>query len=326
MAKWLLVILTLFFAQVAYPQTSWKEAKKTKKATIKVYHVNAKPFIYQEKGTTKGLEADIMQEFAKFLEKEYKIEVKLSFHYLQDFGELYQLVKGGYSGTFAVSSFSITEERKKEIQFSPAYMPDIEVLVSSKNLPIIKDTAELATKFKGITAVRMPRTTFATNLAQLERLIPYLKYEDVEQYSAIAPKVATNNNQIAYMQLATYFLSIKQNLTIKRQNLFKKEKPGRAIVFPKESDWTEPVNAFFRSGTFKPWVNEEIKKYFGNDVNDLIWQVANTNNQNNKDVLLPTKEKELKELEITRKELEVSRQRMIRNIFIGVVGLGMKQK
>ncbi|OJJ21574.1 hypothetical protein BKI52_13605 [marine bacterium AO1-C] len=318
MIKWLLAIFTLFYVRVSYGQTSWKEAQKTKKATIKVYHVDARPFIYKEGEETKGLEADIMQEFARFLKKEYSIEANVSFHYLPDFGELYQLVKGGYPGTFAASSFSITEARKKEIQFSPAYMPDIEVLISSKDLPILKDEDEVAQNFQGVTGVTVSRSTVSSNLKKLTRFLPDLQYEEVASFHQMAATVSKKQKSIAYVQLTDYLLALKEGLKIKRQNLFQVNKVGRAIVMPKASDWKEPISHFFNAPQFKRWVNGLIKKHFGNDVKDLVWKVSNEDDSNNQSILLLTKEKELKELEMAQKEAAASFQR---NILIGVVAL-----
>ena len=318
MIKWLLALFFLLPIQVLHCQTSWKEAQTTKRATIKVYHVDASPFIYQETGETKGLEADIMRRFVEFLEKQYGIEVRLSFHYLQDFGELYQLVKGGYSGTFAASSFSITEKRKKEILFSPAYMPDIEVLISSQDLPILKHPNETAQRFRGVTGVTVSRSTLSANLKRLSKYIPDLQYEEAASFHQMSTVVSKNEKRIAYVQLTDYLMALKEGLKIKRQNLFQVNKVGRAIVMPMTSDWKKPVNRFFNDPKFKRWVNGLIKQYFGNDVKDLVWKVSNEGNRNHQNILLLTKEKELKELEMAQQEATASFQR---NILIGVVAL-----
>ena len=318
MIKWILTIFTLFYAQVFYAQTSWKEAQKTKKASIKVYHVDARPFIYRENEETKGLEADIMRAFAEFLKKEYGIETNLSFHYRRDFGELYQLVKGGYSGTFAASSFSVTEERKKEIQFSPVYMPDIEVLISSQDLPILKHENEVAQSFKGTTGVTVLRSTISSNLNKLTSYLPGLEYEYIANFHQIPQKIAEKKKSIAYVQLTDYLMTLKEGLKIKRQNLFQVNKIGRAIVMPMASDWKEPLGQFFNALKFKRWVNGLIKQYFGNDVKDLLWKVSNEDDSNNQSILLLTKEKELKELEMAQKESAANFQR---NILIGVIVL-----
>ena len=316
MIKWLLTIFTLFYLQGAYAQTSWKEAQKTKKATIKVYHVDARPFIYHENEQTKGLEADIMRGFAEFLQNKYGITVNVSFHYRQDFGELYQLVKGGYSGTFAASSFSVTEERKNEIQFSPVYMPDIEVLISSKDLPIIKRKNEITQSFKGAKGVTVSRSTVSSNLKRLTNYLPDLQYKEVAHFHQMTQVVAQSNKSIAYVQLTDYLMALKKGLKVKRQNLFQVNKIGRAIVLPMASDWKEPIKQFFNTLEFKRWVNGLIKQYFGNDVKDLIWKVSNEDDSNNQSILLLTKEKELKELEMVQKEAKANFQR---NILIGVV-------
>ena len=102
-----------------------------------------------------------------------------------------------------------------------------------------------------------------------------------------------------------------------RQNLFKVEEMGRAWIFSKSSDWKEPVDAFFKQADFKPLANQIIQKYFGNDVNELVWEVADTNRTDrNKDVLMLTKEKEMQSLELEKSRLETQRQAMYRNFLL----------
>ncbi|WP_299456718.1 SpoIIE family protein phosphatase [uncultured Microscilla sp.] len=320
MVKWILCIALLICGvDIAQAQTSWQEAKITQKAEIKIYHINITPFIYKEDNQVKGLEADIIRGFVKFVKKKYNIEVIPVFQEQESFGKVYQLMKGGYPGEFAASTFSVTEERKEEVVFSPVYMPDIEVLISSANLPILQDSNEVATSFKGVTAAIVPRSTGTANLQRIATYLPSLRYKKVKHFDDLTTAVATHTNHIAYIQLAEYLMTLKKGLKIKRQNLFQVNKAGRAIVLPKKSGWKEPIDAFFNSAEFKPWINELIKKYFGHDVKELIWKLSSSHNQNQQNLLLFTKEKEISELEIAKKQLEIERQTLLRNVSIATV-------
>lgn len=315
----LFIIFLLACFQSSLSQTSWTDAQKTKQAEIEIHYLNIKPYIYIEEGQTKGLETDIFEKFAVFVKQKYGINLTLSFKAQSSFGNVYKQALQGQSGTFAASSFSVTEARKQVVQFSPVYMPDIEILVSSHNLPILKDTSELTTKFRNVTAVVVPKTATATNIKPIVPYLTGLQYKKVKHFDELHLNVAQNHNHIAYIQLDTYLLALQQHMKLKRQNLFQINKMGRAIVLPLNSDWKEPINAFFSAPTFKPWINQRIKKYFGNTVKDLIWQVSNTESDNNKNVLLLTKEKELKELEIAKQHVEIKRQTQMRNIYIAAI-------
>ena len=318
--RWSLIsILLLGLAKNTYAQTSWKDAKKTRQANITVFHVNFAPFIYTQNQQVTGLEAELMQNFVKFVQKQYGIKTKLTFELQKSFGDVYQKVKKGNSGTFAASSFSVTQARKKEVQFSPIYMPDISIVISSNNLPILADTSEVATRFGTITAVQVPKST---DVQRTQRIAPYfnnLQYKNIKRFEDIPLVVSQNDDHIAYVQLITYFTALQGKFKVKRQNLFQINKIGMAIVLPLDSDWKEPIDAFFKSPEFKPLANRIIKKYFGDDVKDLIWQISNTEGNNNKSILLLTKEKELKEMEIARKQLELNQQTLQRNISFVIV-------
>ncbi|EAY27325.1 SpoIIE family protein phosphatase [Microscilla marina] len=311
--KWYLTTLMLLVGVGLAAQTSWRKAKKTKQADITVYHINFAPFIYTKNQQVTGLEAELLRYFVKFVGKEYEVKTQLNFALQNSFGEVYSQVKNGPSGTFAASSFSVTSARRKEVQFSPIYMPDISIVISSNNLPILADTNDINASFDSLTVVQVPNST---DVKHIQRIAPYfsnLQYKNIEHFEDAPLMVSQNDNCIAYVQLTTYFTALQDNIKVKRQNLFQINKIGMAIVLPLKSDWDEPINAFFASPEFKPLVNRLIKKYFGDDVTDLIWQIARTESGNDKNVLLLTKEKELKELEIAKKQLEINRQVWQRN-------------
>ncbi len=319
------LILFIFQAYVlintSQAQNSWQRAQQVKQATIQVLHVDAPPFIYQKGGTPRGIECEIMQAFARYIKKEHHIDINLQFIEMSDFGQMYQRVKTGKSGVFGASSFSITEERKDEIHFSPPYMSDIEVLISHRSVPIARDLTEFKNIFDQRQAITLPNTTFEQNLFNLREYLPNLSIQQLDLYSQICPTVAENPNTFAYVQLASYFTALKKGLAIGRQQLFKVVKPGRAVVYPLNSDWQEPLEEFFLSPEFKPFVNQVIRKYFGQEVKELVWNVADTSRSDrNKDILMLTKEKEIQKLQLDRKELTIQRQNFYRNsLIIGIL-------
>jgi serine phosphatase RsbU (regulator of sigma subunit)/ABC-type amino acid transport substrate-binding protein len=317
-------LIIAFFLPKVWAQTSWRQASQTGKAFVLVHYFNFEPFCYRESGgkleSLKGLEYELFQEFIKYARQKYQVEIIAQYHNEPVFTELYKKIKNGSSGMFALSSLSITEERLKEIKFSPPYLPDIEVLISSNNVPIVRDTIEFIDVFRSLKAVTVPQSTYEKNTKSLTKYLKNLKIENVNHFDDINVRVANEPNLFAYSQLSSYLLERKKGIALKRQNLFKVQKIGHAIAFPLKSDWDEPIQAFFQEPNFKPMMNKIIRKYFGNEVNDLIWSVASDKNtEGNKSLDLLSLESQFQQLDIERKQLEITRQTWLRNSFL--VGL-----
>jgi len=99
------------------------------------------------------------------------ITIVREYEFVESFSELYgSISKSEENGVVAVCSFSITKERLKEIKFSPAYLPDIEVMVSSKDLPILKDSVDFLSDFGGAHAVTVKGSTFEENVEKIKEL------------------------------------------------------------------------------------------------------------------------------------------------------------
>ncbi len=318
---WLLGLLFAAFGQ-ARAQSSWEIAKQEKKGEIIVYYFDFEPFFYEEGKTLKGIEHELMESFRTFVQEKYGVE--LSIRYLPNpmFQSLYQQIKNGSSGEFGAASFSITPERLQEVKFTLPYMPDVEVLISSYNVPIAADTTEFIEAFEGLTALSMRSSTYDRNLDKLQaNVLPNMQKEYMEHFDEIAERISEEDNLYGYSQLSSYLLARQQGLRIRRQNMFKvRNAGGYGIAYPLASDWNEPMNAFFTSPNFKQEMEVIVKKYFGEDVNDLIREIAaQDTSARYQDVALLTKEYEIQNLELTKQTLEIERQQFIRNsAFLGV--------
>src|SRR6185295_9273282 len=100
-----------------------------------------------------------------------RVKLQIRWKVGSSFGDAYSLIKDKKEeGTFASSAFSITPERKNEVGFSPPYMADISVLISSKNIPIVSNAEEFARAFSNLTAITIRGTTYEQDLIKLKQL------------------------------------------------------------------------------------------------------------------------------------------------------------
>src|SRR5690242_17279888 len=170
--------LSLFFLLSAYawgqsPSSegiSWKRIQQAKKGSIIIHWYKTRPFIWSESGQMAGIEYEIMDGFKQYVKAHSKIDLTLVWKEGASFENTYQTVRDSKgSGVFGASTFSITAERKKEIGFTPPYMPDITVLISSKNIPIVKDEEEFDKIFPSLQAITIKGTTVEEDLLSLKK-------------------------------------------------------------------------------------------------------------------------------------------------------------
>ncbi len=297
-------------------QNSWNDCKEKGNCEITVFYFDFEPFFYEEKGVLKGIEYAILEEFTRFVKAEYGISVSTRYVPEPSFPKLYNTIKEGKPGYFGAASFSITPKRQVEVDFTPEYIPDIEVLICSNNVPVANDTLGFVKVFEKLKALSMPGSTYEQNLLQLKgSILPNMEIESLEHFDEIAHRIASEHDLFGYAQLSSYLLARKKGQRIKRQNLFKVEKDvGQGIAFPKNSGWEVPVAAFFASEAFSEGINGILKQYFGDDVSDLIKDMAaGDKTDRSKNISLLTKENEIQSLELEKQALEMRTQEIIRN-------------
>ncbi len=301
-------ILFLFFAlfnlSVVHAE-EWDIVKAKGKGSITVFYYNSDNFISDASGKLKGIEYDIFLAFKEHLRKN-GVDITINFKKSDSFSGLYEEIKYGGNGEFGACSFSMTEQRMKEVLFSPKYMPDIEVLINSDNVSIAKSEEEFIEIFSKLTALSVPNTTFEDDLVRLTNVVPGFKIQGVKTASIIRERISSEPNLFGYIELPTYLKLFQEGVRFKRQNLFKVERNGYGIILPKNSTWIKPINAFFNSDDFKTKVNQIIKKHLGEEVNDLLWKIEGSEKGlDQQEITLLTMERETQEMEIKQQALKV---------------------
>lgn len=165
-----LIISICFQSSFSQKSISWTDINKSKKGTINVVWFPNKPFGYKDDGNgqMKGIEADIIYGFQKYLKKQYEIDLTIKWLKEEAFTDvLIKMKSNNNDGVFGIAGFSISDERKKFMKFSPSYMPDITVLVSTDDIPIVKSKEDLIKNFDGATAITAPGTLLEQDLLHL---------------------------------------------------------------------------------------------------------------------------------------------------------------
>src|ERR1041385_8753126 len=134
----LLLCFLLAPAQKKSPlSNTWKETLKNKKGNLVIYWYPSTPFIFEnERGEVAGVEYEILEGFKKFISDRYQIELTLQWKKSEGFLGTFNDVKNSHEPVLGSSAFSILPERAKVIDFTPAYLGDVSVLISSSDVPM----------------------------------------------------------------------------------------------------------------------------------------------------------------------------------------------
>lgn len=283
-------------AQTIPPDEEWSQMKKTGRGELIVYWYENPPIFYKGKNNELlGIEYEIVEGFVKFLKDSFDVQLKVNFLQQKDFNHTYQAIAKKTSGfNLGAARISITEERKKQVNFSSSYMADISVLLASNDLPFANNNTELRKILSYATAVTMEGTTFEKDLIALknENQLGFpVTY--VTKNSGIMEAINRQNRSFGYVSLLTYLYSFNSAANhLKRQNFLMKIHSGYALIFPKRSSLEFPFTLYTTSKHYESSLNKIIANYVNLDLYQFIQQLQ-FNPENN--ISLLNKEKSIQE-------------------------------
>ena len=309
--KFTLFIIVLFFHFCSFGQDSFEKILKNGKGEVVINYRNSDSFISLDKnGEISGAEYEILLDFFSWVEEEYNVQITPSFVMMNSFSELYESISSSdVSGLFGSCSFSITDKRLKEVRFSPAYLPDIEVMISSKDLPILQDTSEFRIKFKTSKAITVQGSTFEDDIRNLNHSGNVMDMEFVSTTEQVISSINSTNNTYGFIELPNFFKLYKNGLKLNRQNLFLVQREGYGIIYPKESDWNDVVWAYFKVDDNRVRVNGILEKYFGIELINFINEIQFSSDSQKK-LLLLNRENELETLEANNLKLSLENEKL----------------
>lgn len=320
-ATLLLPMPSLFGQQKTPAGNSWAETKANKKGTIIAYWHESRPFIFKENGRMQGIEAELIAHFQKFLKEEHQVLLNVIWKETPSFAEVYANIRDkNDKGTLGVSAFSITPERRKHVKFTAPYMSDICVLITSNNVPIVKSEAEFREVFSKLTAVTIKQTTYEQDLLKLrsEGELDF-KLQYIPSRQNILRTIEQMDDAFGFIDLPVYMMifSNDPSVKVKRQNIYPKKREGYALIHPVNSDWSEPLSAFFAEDNFQ----SKLEKIIGNHIDSELYYFIESLASESDPIVLLTKEKEIQNRDLMGKMKQIEEEEKARHILVGLVAI-----
>lgn len=294
---------------------TWRDAQKNKKGTITIFWFPNNPFGFEEPGgRLTGIEVEIMRLFQQYLKSKHGVHVEINWVPQQTFKQVLDHMRyDSLSGVFGVAGFSFTEERKTFMKFSPSYMADMAVLVSTNDIPVVRNQQDLQKSFTGATALTAQGTILEKELLAL-RQENNLDF-DIEYTGGSALLIdllQTRKKSFGYLNLPVYLMGINNGITtLHRHNYLTKRYEGRGIGMPKVSDWDEPLNEFFLSVEFQSQIEELIGRYINLELYHFVETLTPEN-----EISLLNREKSIQTMQLKYQELALQ-EKNEKLIFLG---------
>src|SRR5579859_6336894 len=243
-----LVIATTVFSQ-NYSGDSWAQTKAKGGGKISLAYVATFGFVYQENGKLTGVCVDIMNDFIKYVNE--KKNVKLTSDFVGDgesFKGMYDKVKGSSGGVFGLGNITITEERKREVKFSPPYITSLAFLITQNDVPTLAKMEDLPTTFGKLTAYTAKGTLNEKRINELkQKYFPAMKVTLTATSQETLEKITSGADGFAYLDLAFYLEAVQQRKPLKRHPIGDKASEQFGFVMPLNSDWSPILEEFFKA-------------------------------------------------------------------------------
>lgn len=264
----LLVVSVKSFSQ-SYTGDSWAQVKANKAGTVSLAYVETPSFVYKDKsGKLTGICIDIMEDFVKWVNESKG--VKLQSKMVGDgtsFKGMYDKTKASIGGVFGLGNITITDERKKEVKFSPAFITNFAILITQGNIPTLAKMEDMGTTFAKLTAYTAKGTLNEKRVLDLKhKYFPAMKITYTTNSQETFEKVTADPNGFAYLDLAFYLEAAQLRKYVKRHPVGDRAAEQFGFVMPLNSDWSPLLEEFFKANggyTNSPKYRAILMKHLG---------------------------------------------------------------
>jgi signal transduction histidine kinase len=302
-------------------EPSWAQVYKERKGSITAIWFESRPFIYRDsQGQMKGIEHDLLESFAAFLREKYDVDLEIKWQEGKSFSDTYAAIsENNGRATFGVSAFSLTEKRDRDVDFSPTYMSDISVLITSEKIPALSNLSSLNEVLPTLTAITIKETTFEVELQRLQKEggLPFV-ISYIESSENIVQAIAAHDSAFGFVDLPVYMMMFNEDpsIKVKRQNLMHVKRTGYAILYPENADWRMPLEEFFNQPQFKADLKKIIARYIDLELYHFLEKLAGQSDDET--VMLLTKEKEIQYQELLGKADIIMKETRMRNFLVAL--------
>lgn len=244
-------ILCVLFSFPSFGQLTgdtYAQAKAKKTANWVYTYAEAPGFVSKNSsGQMTGICVDLMAKFKEYVEAKDGIKISVTYKAKNpnDFTKFLEEVKNAKGGVFGLSNTTITTARKSSYNFSPPYITNIGMILSSNAVPTMTNMADIATKFKGMTAVTVKNSTNEKRILDIkESYFPDLKIEYVPSFAQAMNIIVKDPKKFTNVDFTYYFDAIQNRKPVKRHPGGDEQTEQFGIIMPLSNDWSPLLDSF----------------------------------------------------------------------------------
>lgn len=267
--KRLLTVITLLFSCLLNAQTP---------DTLVINYYENFPYAFMEGGKLKGIEIDIMNEYVSWLKQRKNISTVVSYKPYKDFSEFYNSVKDGRSSVVGAGSVTRNTAREKEISFSPPYLQNVAVLISSGRLATVREKTndEVNRCLTGVSGIAVKGSSHVAYLNTIKtQFLANMKVRTVDNQNQVLQAIISDNMTVGYVDIVAYWAFLKTNPTkfLKIQKAFTEPREDLGYILPLTSRHSASLSEFFEGGfgyTSTRNYRQLLEKYLGYEVLESV--------------------------------------------------------
>ena len=243
------ILLTVVY-QAGFSQKfvgdSWSHVKTNGSGILTVIYSQQFGLIYKDKdGQVKGVCVDILSDFARFIKEQHGKTVTIKYTAeIPAFSEFLSTAQNT-PHILGVTNTTITEERKKVLKFSPAYMSNRQVMLTNNKAPSISSLKELPTKFPDFSAQVIEGSTHVKYVEKIKiDYMPSLKISLEQSGPDIIKNLSSNVKVFTVIDFTEFVDVVHRKLPIKRQMVDVGVVEELGFIMSKQTDWDVPLKEF----------------------------------------------------------------------------------
>lgn len=238
---------------------------------LEVHLKHEPPFIdVSDRNEPSGIEIDLLEGFQQYVQVVYGIRLQL--HYTvhrKGYREIFPAVQAASENVVGAGSISRTESRAQKFLFSEAYMPDIELLITSKDIPLLTQDSPDSIRhyFQGCTALTGSAMASYDNFLYLRsRFLPDLKIDtSYTGMNQTLDELVREPRTMSFISLPLYLYRLEDAPRVTRQTRFKSIREGLAFILPLGSSWKVAIDEYLMQLNATQGIDEVLRRHLGED-------------------------------------------------------------
>src|SRR5579871_6164270 len=148
----LILLVSTFATAQKYSGDSWATVNAQGTGTLGVVYYPQAGLIYEDGGKMKGVCAELLTEFTAFVQTKHNKKVTVQYLGAENVFNDFLKVCQSTPNILGVTNVTVTDERKKLMKFTPAFLTNQETLITHKDAPAVDNVKNISKTLNGYSA------------------------------------------------------------------------------------------------------------------------------------------------------------------------------